>query len=140
MDTQITHYLHHLRQAADQCDTTTLWRTIARCIERGISDATNLDHRNRMNMNGHGKPHIRPFEIKTKMNQLDANTCTDEALQSLLEHASCEGKEATRCNKQANRLQQLVHRLRLKGAKFPAKTKHRHLVCDTDAPDIIDPR
>ena len=58
MDKLIDQHIQQLHDAAEQCDTTTLWRTIAKCIERAIGHATGCDERQMKLMAGHGRPNI----------------------------------------------------------------------------------
>ena len=54
---------------------------------------------------------------------------SDDAIASLLEHATNEGEQARRCLRQARRIQQIIARLRRKAAKYPthlSRSTHPH--------------
>ena len=82
-------------------------------------------------MQGHGKPNIMEFTIKTNEDKPENITHPDKAMESLLQHASGVGKEASRCLSQSRRIQQIVTRLQ-------KKAKGYHCQQGNDAPTKLD--
>ena len=75
-------------------------------------------------MMGHGKPSLTTVKVETKMEEPLPTSTADEATQDIMKDASQIGQEATRCARQARRLQEIVHRLRRKAADYPVNEHH----------------
>ena len=67
MDKHIDQNAELLQASASQWDLHTLWRTNAKSIERGISDATETDQWEKQQFNGHGKPNVRVVKVPRKL-------------------------------------------------------------------------
>ena len=100
-----------------------MWRIPAKFIERGIADGLELNEQLRKETKGHGKPNTCKQVIRTNLQPRDACVDKDKATQSLLDHATGEGKEGRRCLKQSRRISQIISRLRRKAAGYPQPTK-----------------
>ena len=73
-----------------------LWRTIAKCIERGIADITeSADNRKWKQLMGHGKPNIRVTKVPFNIQDRHTINPTDDAEDSLMKHATGEGKDSS---------------------------------------------
>ena len=125
MDSHFNWWCEQLHHHAGNHNTDALWRTIAKCIERGIVDTLNLDNRTKDTYYGHGKPFIKPTIVQTNMEETAKYTDPDAANASLAEHATQMGQDAKRCHLQAARMQQVLNRLKRQAAGYPVRTHRR---------------
>ena len=126
MDEQIKDNTEWMTTCLKNWNTHELWRAIARCIERGIANATTDDERELKAMGGHGKTNVKVCKVPFDIQHGELATAPDDAAKSLQEHSTAEGKEAQRCQRQQNRINQIIHRLRRRAAKFPMHNNSNH--------------
>ena len=126
MDDHLQHNISTLNYYMNQQDVQGLWRTISRCIERAIADATENDSRKKKQMMGHGKPNMKVTKVPHQMQERNNINANDDADDSLMKHASGEGKEAQRCLRQNRRFLQIINGLQRKAANFPTKEDTKH--------------
>ena len=69
MGKHLETYVNTLNAATVQKNTTSLWRTIARCIERGVAYGVEMEERAKRDMNGHGKSNLKAYKIQTNMDR-----------------------------------------------------------------------
>ena len=74
-------------------------------------------------MAGHGKPNIKVTKVPANIPIREQATDADKATESIANHATAEGREAQRCQRQHRRLQQIIDRLKRKAAHFPNNHK-----------------